>query len=248
LPHNDLAEPRAFRAERYFFRILQACSAWREYAKSLLLNHLRAASALARVVPPWLASRTENERLGGSRRDTLRMERTMRKAVIAVAALVVTGASAAGAQTAAVAVEVTVPTILVLSSTGGFTFPSVTESAYDAQQLESTSGPTLSHRANVPYRITINAQSGGTFGFVAAAGRSDADPNKPVGDLRLLAEFGGAAVNAQLGAQGSPTDWYTRATRGPLESGEVTARLALDWELDAPGTYSTVVVFTMVAQ
>jgi spore coat protein U-like protein len=172
----------------------------------------------------------------------------MTKTVLAAAALLVTSVTVAQAQTATVAVQIDIPTILVINSTGSFGFGAADEATYDAGYIESTSGPTLSHRANVPYKITIGAQSGAAFGFTPVAGRSDANPSKPFSDLRLLATFGGTAVNEQLGAPASPADWYTRSTRGALQSGVITARMALDWLLDPPGSYSTTVVFTLVAQ
>jgi hypothetical protein len=172
----------------------------------------------------------------------------MRKTVTAAVLLVLAGASAARAQTATVGVSVEIAPVVAIGATGVFSFPAATEAAYDAGYLESTAGPSLAHRGNVPYRVTLQAQAGSTFDFTNYSGRSDANPNKPVGDLRLLSTIGTTAVDVALPEAGSPADFYTRATRGGLQSSTLTARLALDWDNDPPGTYSTTVVFTIVAQ
>jgi hypothetical protein len=156
--------------------------------------------------------------------------------------------AAVQAQTATAAVNVNIPSLLVISSSGSFTFPAADGSHYDTGYIESTSGPTLSHRANVPYRITLEAQSGSMFTFTADPGRSDPDPNKSVTDLSIFADFDGSPTSAVVGANASPNDFYTRAARGPAQQSELTARMNLDWTNDPPGTYSTTILFTMIAQ
>lgn len=171
----------------------------------------------------------------------------MRSLMIAAAAVLMTGA-AAQAQTATAAVSIQIAPVLVISSSGSFSFPAAGDAEYSAGYVESTSGPTLTHRANVPYTITVAAQSGTTLSFSNYAGRSDANPNKPVSDLSMLSTIGGTPVNAVVGNAGSANDLYTRATRGGNLASVLTARMALDYANDPPGTYSTTVVFTMVAQ
>src|SRR5690606_17938721 len=107
------------------------------------------------------------------------LERTMfkRSVLFSGLALVVTSVSAQ-AQTATAAVSIEVAPVLSISSTGNFAFPVAGDAEYQAGSVASTAGPTLSHRANVPYEITIAAQSGSSFAFTAATGRSDADPIK----------------------------------------------------------------------
>ncbi|HEU5208304.1 MAG TPA: hypothetical protein VFU06_02730 [Longimicrobiales bacterium] len=163
-------------------------------------------------------------------------------------ALVLTSVSAQAQTTATAAVSIQINPVLAISSSGAFTFPVADDSHYDAGEIVSTGGPSLTHRANVPYQITLEAQSGTSFTFAPAAGRSDADPNKPVSDLRIQADFGGAPADEVVGSAGSGTTFFTRATRGGNLTGELTARMALDYDDDPPGTYSTTVVFTMVAQ
>src|SRR5690242_12759184 len=80
------------------------------------------------------------------------------------------------AQTTSVGVTIPITSVLFLSSSGSFTFPAATDAVYTAGLLSSTAGPTLTHRANVPYLISIGAQSGSTLAFTALAGRTDPDP------------------------------------------------------------------------
>lgn len=161
-------------------------------------------------------------------------------------ALVLTSV-AAQAQTATAAVSITVSPVLAISSSGSFTFPTADDAHYTAGEVVSTAGPTLSHRGNVPYDITIEAQSGAAFGFANVAGRSDADPNKPVSDLTIDADFGGTAASAAVGGAGSPNPFFSRAARGGNVSDELTARMALNYDDDPPGVYTTTVVFTIIA-
>ena len=167
--------------------------------------------------------------------------------LITTAALCASSA-AVQAQSATAAVSISIAPVLVISSSGSFSFPVAGDAHYTAGYIESTSGPTLSHRANVPYKITIAAQSGSALGFVNYAGRSDVNPNKPVSDLSILSTISGTPVSSAVGSAGADNDLYTRATRGGNLSSALTARLALDYANDPPGTYSTTVVFTMVAQ
>lgn len=167
--------------------------------------------------------------------------------LIALGAMLMTG-TAVQAQTATAAVSIQIAPVLVISSTGSFTFPVAGDSEYGAGYIESSAGPTLSHRANVPYKITVAAQSGTTLDFTSYAGRTDADPSKPVSDLTILSTIAGNAVSAAVGNAGAGNDLYTRATRGGNQSSQLTARMALDYANDPPGTYETTVVFTIVAQ
>ena len=173
----------------------------------------------------------------------------MFKRVTAVAGLALLGMTAgAQAQTATSAVSVSVAPVLVMNTSGSFTFPAATDAAYTAGSLASSAGPTLTHRANVPYKITIEAQSGSALAFANYAGRTDTDPSKPIGDLSIESTINGTPTSSAVGASGSAADFYTRAARGGTLSSALTARLALDYANDPPGTYSTTVVFTMVAQ
>jgi hypothetical protein len=162
-------------------------------------------------------------------------------------ALVLTSVSAQ-AQTATAAVSIQVAPVLAISSSGAFTFPVADDAHYQAGEVVSISGPTLTHRGNVPYRITIEAQSGSEFAFTPAAGRTDADPAKPVSDLTVQATFGGTDADAAVGAAGAANTFFTRAARGGNLSAPLTTRMALSYEDDPPGTYATTILFTMVAQ
>lgn len=172
----------------------------------------------------------------------------MKRSVLFSGLALVATSIGAQAQTVNSDVTVQVGEVLAISATGLFAFPTADDSHYTTGYVESSSGPTLTHRANVPYVITLAAQTGSTLGFTAAAGRSDADPNKPIGDLSVQSTISGTPVDVQVGASGSANDFYTRAARGGDLSSGLTARLALDYANDPPGTYNTTVVFTMVAQ
>lgn len=157
--------------------------------------------------------------------------------------------TAARAQTASVAVSITVNPVIFISAAGGFSFNAPTDGDYTTGYTSSTAGPTLTHRGNVPYKISIQAQAGSTMTFSNYPGRTDANPAKAVGDLTLRPTTGGTAGSlVALGAAGTPTDFYSRATKGGSLDTSVDARLALSYANDPPGTYGTTVVFTIVAQ
>ncbi len=151
--------------------------------------------------------------------------------------------------TATVAVSIPVASVLFLSSSGSFTFPAATDTHYTNGLLPSSTGPTLTHRANVPYQITIQAQgAGAALGFANAVGRTDANPNKPTTDLQLRPTTG-ASVGTMTGLGGaSAAPFYTRAAKGGTLTTAVDAQLIVSYAIDPPGTYSTTVVFTIVAQ
>jgi hypothetical protein len=193
-------------------------------------------------------SRGESSRsLAGTRRSAVRP--TMRWAIAAAVAALTLAPAAARAQTGTATVQISIPTLLTLSvSPTTFGFPAVTDAEYTAGYVGSSSGPTLTHRGNVPYRITINAQGGATnMTFTPAVGRSDADPNKPVGDVTLQATTQGVP-GSWTTLTSAPVDFIDRAARGPTQTSTLAARLALSYTNDPPGTYVTTVVFTMVAQ
>ncbi len=147
-----------------------------------------------------------------------------------------------------VPVSITIEPVLYLSSTGSFAFPTAGEAHYAAGYLPSSSGPTLTHHGNVPYRITIAAQTGSTIGFTALTGRSDTNPNRLTTDLTLQATTSGAAGGyVPLAAAGSSNTLYTRSAAGSDLQSLVDARLALGWTTNPPGTYTTTVVFTIIA-
>ncbi len=172
----------------------------------------------------------------------------LKRSLLTAAAALIVLSGTAFAQTATAAVSIQIAPVLVISSSGNFSFPAATDGAYTAGYIESSAGPTLSHRANVPYKITVAAQAGATLAFTNYAGRSDADPNKPVTDLSILSTIGGTPASAAVAQAGSANDFYTRPTSGGDQSSMLTARMALDYAADPPGTYETTVVFTMVAQ
>src|SRR5690606_37946005 len=152
------------------------------------------------------------------------------------------------AQTATAAVSIQVAPVLAISSSGAFTFPVADDAHYQAGEVVSISGPTLTHRGNVPYRITIEAQSGSEFAFTPAAGRTDADPAKPVSDLTGQPTFGGTDADAAVGAAGAASTRCTLAGRGGSLTARLTARTALSYEDDPPGTYAPPILFSTVAQ
>ncbi len=158
-------------------------------------------------------------------------------------ALLATSAAAHAQNEVTSPISVTVQEVLAISATGSFTFDPADDADYTASYVESTSGPTLSHRGNVPYSITLSAQSGSELVYVG----TETDPNKPISDLSILSDIGGTPVDVDVGPAGTPADFFDRAAAGGDLSSALTARLALDYANTPPGTYSTTVVFTMVA-
>ena len=171
-----------------------------------------------------------------------------KRSLLFVGVALLATSTAAHAQSANSAVSVEVGSVLVISTSGSFAFPTADDTHYQAGFVASTSGPTLEHRANVPYKITLAAQTGSALSFTAAAGRSDTDPSKPIGDLSIQSTIAGTPVDVAVGAAGSAADFYNRAARGTTQSSTLSAELALSYANDPPGTYGTTVVFTMVAQ
>jgi hypothetical protein len=172
------------------------------------------------------------------------LRREYRAMVFTLAALL-TPAGLAAQQ--AVPVSITVGPVLYLNASGSFSFATATDDHYTAGLLPALSGPTLTHRANVPYQITIQAQTGSTLAFSPAGGRTDTDPAKPTSDLEL--RLGGAGSFLALpAAGGTAATLYTRAVRGGTITSTIGAQLKLSYDADPPGTYSTTVVFTIVAQ
>jgi hypothetical protein len=181
------------------------------------------------------------------------MTSTTRLMPFFAALLVLTGAASREVEaqtTTTVAVSIPIASVLFLSSSGSFTFPAATDAHYTAGLIGTSTGPTLTHRANVPYQITINAQAAGSaLGFANAVGRTDANPNKPLSDLQLRGTTSGTPGSMTgLGTTVSPTVMYSRATKGGTLTTAVDAQLTLSYATDPPGTYSTTVVFTIVAQ
>jgi hypothetical protein len=167
-------------------------------------------------------------------------------------ALMLAAAGSGAAQTATVGVSVSVPTVLFISRTGDFQFGTVNDAAYTAGSVMTTTGLTLTHRGNVGYQVTIRAHtgSGNNLGFVPLGGRSDPNPGKPLTDLQLRQTTSGTAGEwmSVPGESALAANFYTRATRGTTVTSTVDARLILSYAADPPGTYSTTVVFTIVAQ
>lgn len=162
-------------------------------------------------------------------------------------ALVLTTASAQ-AQSTTAAVSIQINPVLAISSDGAFTFPVAGDAEYEAGEVVSTAGPSLTHRGNVPYVITVAAQSGSAFSFTPSAGRTDVDPGKPVSDLTITGDFGGTSASAAVGAAGSANNLWTRPARGGNIVSPISASMAIGYDSTPPGTYETTVVFTMVAQ
>ncbi len=147
-----------------------------------------------------------------------------------------------------VAVSITVAPVVFISSSGSFTFNTVADADYMAGYMTSTSGPTLSHRANVPYKITMQP-SAATLVFSPYGARSDVDPGKSSNDLSIRGTTGGVAgAFVQFGPGGTQADFLTRPTRGAPQTTTLDARLALSYANDPPGTYKTTITFTIIAQ
>lgn len=194
--------------------------------------------------------RSSRKQAGDAARGCSTAGPTRRWVAAAVVAALMLASQATLAQTVSTPVNITIPTILQITTNGSsIGFPNATDADYVAGYASSSSGPTLTHRGNVPYGITIQALSGSTLQFVPDGAHPAVDPLKPVGDLRLRATTGGAATAyVQVGAAASPVMLYSRGSRGGSLDSVIDARLALDYSKDPPGSYSTTVVFTIVAQ
>lgn len=188
---------------------------------------------------------------GESRRRCVLRPGAAGAALVAAGALLLAAAgpaAAQGPQPATAQVTINIPAVLYLGCPApcSFSFPDADDAAYQATYLASASGPTLIHRGNVPYRITINAQTT-ELQFTNLTGRTDPDPHRPTTDLTLRATTGAPGSYVQLAPNGSSNTLYTRSTRGGNQTSVVDARLALDYATNPPGQYQAVVVFTIVA-
>src|SRR5690606_36138965 len=158
-----------------------------------------------------------------------RQGETMFKRIVILSglALVLTTASAQ-AQSATAAVSTQINPVLAISSAGAFTFPVAGDTEYEAGEVVSTAGPSLTHRGNVPYVITVAARSSTAFSFRPAAGRTDEDPAKPVSVLTIRGDFGGTSASAALGVAGDANNLWTRPDRGGNIVSPISASMAID--------------------
>ena len=195
-----------------------------------------------------MVTRSSVREAGEARRRCSQRTTAAGLAVLATVALLAAPAGVR-AQSATVGVSISVNPVLFLSAGGPFTFNAPTDGDYTTGYASSAAGPTLTHRGNVPYKITIQAQTGATMTFANYGTRTDANPNKPVTDLKLQGNTGGALTGyVALGAQGAPADLYSRSSKGGTLNTTVDGQLALSYTNDPPGTYGTTIVFTIVAQ
>ncbi len=177
--------------------------------------------------------------------------------ILLAAAGVAFGASNASAQVVAggtadyptlaypVSFTAVVPPIISFTwNSQNFTFNQATDGDYTAGYMASITGPSFTHHANVPYKISAQAAAA-TLGFAPFGARTDTDPNKPIGNVTL---YYTGATSGNFALSNSATDFYTRAARGTDLSTALTARMSLNLANDPPGTYTTNITFTMVAQ
>src|SRR5512142_2458647 len=107
--------------------------------------------------------------------------------ITAVVAALTLAPTAASPQTVNTPVNLTIPTILYINGDGtSLNFPAPTDANYTAGYVASSSGPTLTHRGNVPYGISIQAQSGTYMDWVTDPGYpAMQNPHKLFSDLTL---------------------------------------------------------------
>lgn len=162
----------------------------------------------------------------------------MRAVMLAVATLALCATAAVaqeGTRTATATFSATVPEVLSIASANNFTFASATEADFTAGYMSSTGGPTLTHRGNVNYKITAEA--------AAATLAGPGGTSKSVGDVSLT---GGSAGTTAL-SPGAAVTIHTRNAGGTTTT-DVGARMALSYATDVPGTYTTMITFTIAAQ
>ncbi len=165
------------------------------------------------------------------------------------AALSLMGAptAARGQTQQVISIQVTIPQVLFMDCPAPctFTWPTATDASYTAGFLSSSAGPSLNHRGNLPYVLTMQA-SQANLNYAPLAGRSDPNPNRPVSDLKLRATTGGIGGSQQT-LSTTPVQLYSRATQGPTQTSVLDAQLALSYADNPAGTYSINVTFTIAA-
>lgn len=167
----------------------------------------------------------------------------MKKRYAYLAAALVMGASPAAAQN--VSVSMTVPVVLTLGVSGSVTLANADDAAFTAGYQQSSTDLTVTHKGNVRHRVQIAGPSGLTnLGFAALAGRTEADPGKPLSDVRLSRDNFTTTVN--LGTSAAPATLIEQASATSSGSSTVKTRMMLGNYATIPGTYSTTVTFTIV--
>jgi hypothetical protein len=166
-------------------------------------------------------------------------------ALMVVGLTVVAGAASAQT-TGTAAMSATIPSILYISVTGAYAFPTdapTWEAGFEAGMIAASGNASISHRANVPYKVTIEA-SGAALALTGAA-TADAAYAKATTDF-LIRPVAGSGTYVGLGAQGAAAELLTRS-RGALVTTTTEAKLNVNIANDVPGTYSTTVTFTIAS-
>lgn len=167
-----------------------------------------------------------------------------------VAAWLLGGASGAAAQTAcngggscAVVVTLRLPRPYVARLTlsqSTTTVPQPTAADF-AAGFKDVAGPTLTVKANAPYRVTIQAaQSRWSYTGQAAA------PNKPASALL----WSGSAAGPYTSSASSSTVWPANGLAAPATAGQsipLFYRTQWTWTTSPPGTYTLPVNLTITS-
>ena len=115
-----------------------------------------------------------------------------------------------------------------------------TEAGYDAG-FAADAGPTATVQANTPWRLQISAAAA-TWTAANTEPGVAARAAKPAGDLTWSTAAGGPFAGLSV----APVDARTgAATAGNV--GGFFYRTLYSWGLDTPGSYSLIVVFTLMA-
>lgn len=134
--------------------------------------------------------------------------------------------------------NVSIPVVLHLSANGlAVNFDSPTEADFNNGTLGASSGTTITHGANVPHDVQIEAAS---EYMLDATGNPT---TKPASDLQWSS--GGAYSSLALGTPGVVV---SDAAAGFHQNGaEIDYQMLLDWSTDQPGEYTLGYTLTIVA-
>ncbi len=143
--------------------------------------------------------------------------------------------------TVAVTFRLPQPNVVSLAiSTSSTTIPAVTAQVLSTG-FADVAGPTITVRANAPYRVSIQSASP-TWNYAGPA----TNPQKPASDLRWSASAGGPWVSSATSA----TLWPTSSLVAPATSGQSLSlfyRSLWTWTANPPGNYSIPVNITLTS-
>ncbi len=159
--------------------------------------------------------------------------------LLAAAALGVS-ATQASSQTVTAGFSATIPQILdIQTNANDYTFNAASTTDYTNGYMPAITWPTLTTKGNVNYKVTTQATAA-----TLSAAPGTAWQNKPAGDVKL--DDGTNRYGVALGTPATPTNLFT-TTASDTKTTVVRAHMNIAYATDLPGTYSTVVTFTIAS-